>query len=210
MQQGNRVASLAAALVLVVGMGFGRFAFTGLYPLMVAGHQISVEGGSYAASANYAGYLIGALLAALLTGISSRQLCQAAVIATVVLLGVLFLALPEWAVITVRGFAGAASAIAMVAASQWLIHDMQHHHGAPALFAGVGAGILLSAELIALSHLVGLSSFGGPGRCWVWRLCRCRSLPSRCSDGLLDNTVGSQSRRHLPLKRAHVSLARPD
>ena len=159
MREGNRVVSLAAALVLVVGMGFGRFAFTGLYPLMVAGHQISVEGGSYAASANYAGYLAGALLAAMLTGIPSRQLCQAAVIATVALLGALFLALPEWAVITVRGFAGAASAISMVAASQWLIHDMQHHHGAPAMFAGVGAGIFLSAELIAVSHLAGWSSF---------------------------------------------------
>lgn len=171
MREGNRVASLAAALVLVVGMGFGRFAFTGLYPLMVAGHQISVEGGSYAASANYAGYLAGALLAAFLTGISSRQLCKAAVIATVVLLGALCLGLPEWAVITARGVAGAASAISMVAASQWLIHDTQHHHGAPAMFAGVGAGILLSAELIALSHLVGFSSFD------IWAVLGVAALP---------------------------------
>ncbi len=65
--------TIAAALVLVVGMGFGRFAFTGLYPLMIVDQQISVEGGSYAASANYAGYLIGALLAALLSGFQAAN-----------------------------------------------------------------------------------------------------------------------------------------
>ena len=140
-------------------MGFGRFAFTGLYPLMVAGKQISVEGGSYAASANYAGYLAGALLAALLTGVSSRRLCSLSVAATVMLLALLCLALPEWAIITIRGLAGAASAISMVAASHWLIQDQRQHHGAPVLFAGVGVGILISAELIALSHFAGLSSY---------------------------------------------------
>jgi hypothetical protein len=29
----NTSAAIAAALVLIIGMGFGRFAFTGLYPL---------------------------------------------------------------------------------------------------------------------------------------------------------------------------------
>ena len=52
---------VAAAIILVVGMGFGRFAFTGLYPLMVNEHILTIAGGSWAASANYAGYLVGAL-----------------------------------------------------------------------------------------------------------------------------------------------------
>jgi hypothetical protein len=46
----------------------------------------------------------------------------------------------------------------MVAASNWLIHERRHHHGAPALFAGVGVGILVSAEMIAIGHLASLSS----------------------------------------------------
>ena len=50
----------ASAMVLIVGMGFGRFAFTGLYPLMVDEGILSIAGGSWAASANYAGYLLGA------------------------------------------------------------------------------------------------------------------------------------------------------
>ncbi|BCP54857.1 sugar transporter [Kaistia sp. 32K] len=152
------MAAVAAAIVLVIGMGFGRFAFTGLYPQMVADGQISVGGGSYAASANYAGYLIGALLVSFLTGISARRQCSIAVGATVAALGLLWLPLPEGAVIAVRGFAGVASAIALVAASHWLIHDRQHHHGAPALFSGVGIGIFLSAEIIALGHFATLSS----------------------------------------------------
>jgi len=152
------MATIAAALVLIVGMGFGRFAFTGLYPLMVANGQISIEGGSYAASANYAGYLIGALLAALLSGIPSRRLCASATVLTVVTLGLLALPLPEWLIVVVRGLAGIFSAISMVAASHWLIHDRRQHDGAPALYAGVGIGIFLSAEMIALGHLASLSS----------------------------------------------------
>lgn len=154
----EREATIAAALVLVIGMGFGRFAFTGLYPLMISDHAISVQAGSYAAAANYAGYLAGALLSAVMTGIASRRLCALAVVSTVALLGALALPLPEWAIVSVRGVAGIASAFAMVAASHWLIHDRKHHQGAPALFAGVGIGIVVSAELIALAHLNAMSS----------------------------------------------------
>ncbi|UIJ83242.1 YbfB/YjiJ family MFS transporter [Rhizobium leguminosarum] len=158
MRQSETSATFAAAIVLVVGMGFGRFAFTGLYPLMVADQQISVEGGSYAASANYAGYLVGALLAALLSGISNRRLCAFAVVTTVASLALLALPMPAWLIVVVRGFSGVSSAVAMVAASNWLIHERRHHHGAPALFAGVGVGILVSAEMIATGHLATLSS----------------------------------------------------
>lgn len=157
LRSNERGATIAAALVLVIGMGFGRFAFTGLYPLMISDHEISVQGGSYAASANYAGYLAGALLSAVLT-VPSRRLCSFAVVSTVALMGALALPLSEWAIITVRGIAGVSSAFAMVGSSQWLIHDRKHHQGAPALFAGVGIGILISAEMIAFAHLGAMSS----------------------------------------------------
>lgn len=151
-------AAVAAALVLIIGMGFGRFAFTGLYPLMVADGQISVEGGSYAASANYAGYLIGALLTVLLSGVSSRKLCTIATATTVITIALLAVPMPEWLIITIRGVSGLFSAIAMIAASHWLIHDRRLHNGAPALYSGVGIGIVVSAEIIALSHLATLPS----------------------------------------------------
>ncbi|WP_455874239.1 YbfB/YjiJ family MFS transporter [Rhizobium yanglingense] len=153
MRQSETGATIAAAILLVVGMGFGRFAFTGLYPLMVADQQISVEGGSYATSANYAGYLVGALLAALLSGIPNRKLCTFAVVTAVASLALLALPMPAWLIVTVRGFSGVSSAVAMVAASNWLIHERRHRHGTPALFAGVGVGILVSAEMIAIGHV---------------------------------------------------------
>jgi MFS family permease len=158
MRRSEHAAAFAAAVVLVISMGFSRFAFTGLYPLMVTDHQITVSGGSYAASANYAGYLIGALLVSLLSGISARKMTEFAVICSVITLGLLAFSLPEWLIITIRGFSGAFSAIAMVSASHWLIHDRKHHGGAPALYAGVGVGILASAELIAFSHSFNLTS----------------------------------------------------
>lgn len=158
MSANERMAAIAAGLVLAIGMGFGRFAFTGLYPLMIADGQITVEGGSYAASANYAGYLIGALLAGVFIRMPSRILCAFAVISTAAMLGVLAVSLPERLIIAIRGLAGGASAIAMVAASHWLIHERGQHAGAPALFAGVGVGILLSAEIIAAGNAAALSS----------------------------------------------------
>lgn len=159
MQRHDRMAAIAAALILVLAMGFGRFAFTGLYPSMVEGDQITLSGGSYAASANYAGYLVGALLAALLMGIPARILCSLSVITTIAWLALLGFPLPEWLLVTLRGFAGISSAVGMVAASHWLIQEHRQHDAAPAMFAGVGAGILISAELIALANVTGLSSF---------------------------------------------------
>jgi MFS family permease len=160
----DAAAAVAAALVLVVGMGIGRFAFTGLYPAMVGEGHLSVSGGSYAASANYAGYLAGALLAGALTRFSSLRVCSAALVATVVTTGALALPLGETFVIVLRGLGGIASALAMVAASHWLIHDRQHPGGAPALFSGVGVGIMLSAELIAGGRALSLQSG------WIWLL----------------------------------------
>ena len=53
-------AAIAAAVILAIGMGFGRFAFTAIYPHMVTEGVLSLRDGSLAASANYAGYLLGA------------------------------------------------------------------------------------------------------------------------------------------------------
>jgi hypothetical protein len=160
MTRAERVAAVAAALVLVIGMGFGRFAFTGLYPLMVSEGHLTVHGGSYAASANYAGYLIGALALGFIPLRSSRFMCVFGAATTVLALALLGLPLSEWMIATVRGLAGIFSAIALVGASHWLIHDRHHTGGAPTLFAGVGAGIFLSAEIIAAGRSFSIGSEG--------------------------------------------------
>ncbi|EPO3575373.1 YbfB/YjiJ family MFS transporter [Klebsiella pneumoniae] len=57
--------ALAGSIVLMIGMGYGRFAFTGVLPLMLNEGLLTLHEGNLAASANYAGYLVGALLLAL-------------------------------------------------------------------------------------------------------------------------------------------------
>ena len=58
--------AMQAALIgmagLAAAMGIGRFAFTPMLPLMQLHDLVSLRQGSYLASANYVGYLLGASL----------------------------------------------------------------------------------------------------------------------------------------------------
>lgn len=145
--------AMAAALALAVAMGFGRFAFTGMYPLMVRDGTMSVATGSLAASANYAGYLLGALLAARIPHVSASRWSRIALAGTVACLAALALPAPSAALIGVRFLAGVLSALALVCAALWLLQVRAQHHGAPLMFSGVGLGIVVSAELIAMGNL---------------------------------------------------------
>jgi len=151
-------AALSAALILAVGMGFGRFAFTGLYPLMVRDGVLSVNGGSLAASANYAGYLLGALLLARSHERHAARICLIALVGTLLSLAAMAVPAPVWFAVGVRLLAGVLTAMVLVSAAQWLLQSMGESHGAPMMFAGVGVGILLSAELIAAGKAFGLGS----------------------------------------------------
>ena len=54
--------ALAGMLSLAVVMGLGRFAFTPLMPMMVHESRLNCQEASWLASANYFGYLLGAVL----------------------------------------------------------------------------------------------------------------------------------------------------
>ena len=153
-------AAIAAAAILAIGMGFGRFAFTAIYPHMLGEGVLSLRDGSLAASANYAGYLLGAILAMRARAHSAHRLCLWSVAGTALCLGVLALTMPVWLIVTVRGVAGVFSALAMVAASLWLLEQRRHGRGAPLLYAGVGVGIAVSAELLVLASHLGWHSAG--------------------------------------------------
>jgi len=143
---------VAAALALAVVMGFGRFAFTGMYPLMVQEGTMSVATGSLSASANYAGYLAGALLAAKVPARATSDWTRAALVGSVLCMLVLALPLPPAVFVALRFAAGVASAVGLVCASVWLLNVAGRHDGAPLFFAGVGTGIAVSAELIATGN----------------------------------------------------------
>ena len=152
--------AIEAALILAIGMGFGRFAFTAIYPRMVEEGVLTLRDGSLAASANYAGYLLGAILAVRARTRSAHRLCLWSVAGTVLCLGVLASAMPVWLIVAVRGVAGVFSALSMVAASLWLLEQRRHARGAPLLYAGVGVGIAVSAELLVLASQLGWHSAG--------------------------------------------------
>jgi len=61
-------------------------------------------------------------------------------------------------VIVIRLIGGILSAFAMVTASAWLFQIVGNPQGAPILYAGVGVGIMMSAETIAAGNAVMLHS----------------------------------------------------
>jgi predicted MFS family arabinose efflux permease len=186
--------AFAGALVLAVGMGFGRFSFTGIYPLMVQEGQLTISGGSLAASANYLGYLIGALILSRTHHRHSAWLCQVAMIGSVSCLAALSFISGLLPVLAVRLLAGIFSASAMVSASTWLLEQTDSERVPPILYSGVGIGILVSAELISASEKAGLTSAGGWGvlaaaaallSAWAWpRMSRETNLRIPDQDGV--------------------------
>lgn len=159
--------ALAGSVVLIIGMGYGRFAYTGILPLMLNEQVLSLHQGNLAASVNYAGYLLGALLLAKARPADSTRLNLISVLLTLLCLALLAWVTSPLAIVMVRGIAGMLSAVTLIAASLWLLQHMKHHHGAPVLYSGVGMGIFLSAEVISLAKAWALTS---PQ---IWLLCAC-------------------------------------
>ena len=81
--------ALCALAALAVAMGIGRFAFTPLLPMMQADAGLTLAQGAWLASANYAGYLGGALTASLVTPATGIRGGLAAIGLTTVAMGLL-------------------------------------------------------------------------------------------------------------------------
>ena len=64
--------AVAGMAALAVAMGVGRFAFTPLLPMMLHDGVVTLAGGSWLATANYLGYLIGALACMALPWVAPR------------------------------------------------------------------------------------------------------------------------------------------
>lgn len=139
-------------LAMAAGIGIGRFVYTPILPPMVEALSLSKAEAGLIASANFVGYLAGALLAAvrlpgsrrtwLLAGLALNAICLAAMAMTTSL--PLFLLL--------RLAAGIASAFCLIFSSALVLDRLATagRSGLSALhFAGVGIGIAVSAALVA-------------------------------------------------------------
>jgi MFS family permease len=142
---------LRAAAALAVSMGIGRFAYTPILPLMHAQAGLSAQFGSTLATANYLGYLIGALLGMAVPALLRSLLVLRA--GQVVLIGTLLLmAVTENHAIwfALRLTAGVASALVFMIAVTAMLTGLRAHtqHLAGWGFGGVGAGIALSGAVV--------------------------------------------------------------
>lgn len=199
-------AALEAALVIAIGMGAGRFAFTAAYPYMVQEGLLDLQSGSLAASANYAGYLLGALLVMGWRGNGSHHLCLWATFGTCACLAALAMSTSVHLIVAVRAIAGVFSALAMVAASVWLLEQRRYTRQAPLLYAGVGLGIVLSAELMVLGNGLGLDSQA----LWWVLACTCLVIGLAVAPGLLSGqTPARQKPQETPDSSAPPSKPLP-
>jgi MFS family permease len=149
------VVASAGLVALAVAMGIGRFAFTPILPMMQQDAGVSVAAGGWLASANYVGYLLGALTATRL-GARPRAAIRTGLLAIAVVTIAMGLTDRFVVWLLLRAVAGVASAWVLIHVSAWSLERLAPS-GRPALngvvFAGVGVGITIAgAACLALMH----------------------------------------------------------
>lgn len=147
--------TLQGATALAAAMGVGRFVYTPILPLMHAQAGLSAQHGSTLATANYLGYLIGALVGiASPRAVRSQTTLRVSLVAVTVTLALMPAthAFAAWFVL--RLVAGAASALVFVVAVNAVLGTLRAHgqHLIGWAFGGIGAGIALSGALVLAVH----------------------------------------------------------
>ncbi len=174
---------LGGFIALASAMGIGRFVYTPILPEMVADLHLSASQAGLIASANFAGYLLGALAASLpfftatprrwmLAGLVFSALSTGAMAFTTALAGFILL----------RFVGGAASALVLIFSSALVMERLTRSGKASWAgyqFAGVGFGIALSAALVERLAAAGY------GWTWQWQATALLSLAACFAVGLL-------------------------
>lgn len=141
--------AMAGMLALAVAMGIGRFAFTPVLPMMLEDAGISIANGGLLASANYFGYLAGALLA-MMVRIQHETAIRAGLIAIGITTLAMGLHLPLEGWLFMRLLAGVASAWVLISISGWSLEKLAGYQRPllnSTVFAGVGTGIAIAGLL---------------------------------------------------------------
>ncbi len=149
------VGALVGLAALAVAIGIGRFAFTPILPMMQEDFGLSVSEAGWLASANYMGYLVGALSA-----IGTRARSTVAIRAGLLVIGLSTLAMslehPFVLWVLLRAMAGFASAWVLVFVSTWALERLAllgRSRLSGTVYAGVGTGIVIAggACLVVMS-----------------------------------------------------------
>lgn len=146
------------AAALAVSMGIGRFVYTPILPLMHAQAGLSAAAGSALATANYIGYLAGALLAIFVPALVRSALAyRASLVVVIAAVGLMAVTGSQAAWFGLRLAAGVASALVFVIAVSAMLTRLRGHgaHLAGWGFGGVGAGIALSGVVVLVVRPLG-------------------------------------------------------
>lgn len=173
--------AVGGLVALAVAIGIGRFIYTPILPSMMVALGLSKFDAGLIASANFAGYLAGALL---VTGprLAARRWILHGMIASAATTAAMALAHSMTLFVILRATGGLASAVVLVLACATVLDALtavERPDLGVLMFAGVGVGIIVSAALISALRAAG---FGWPalwigggalsmvGVCGCWRL----------------------------------------
>ncbi|MFS0599259.1 YbfB/YjiJ family MFS transporter [Peribacillus frigoritolerans] len=165
---------------LIIAMGIGRFAYTPILPLMQKDLSLSNTTAGYIASSNYAGYLLGAILAGAIPFKKYRtNLLRVSLIISILTTALMGLTYSNLLWNVLRFLSGVASAFVLVLASGIVLDKLaaiRKTSWSGLFYGGVGLGIFLSSLMIpSLNHLfrwegtwIGLAVVGGILAIFVW------------------------------------------
>ncbi len=155
-------------IAMAIGLGISRFVYTPILPFMESGYGLSKPEAGLLASANFLGYLLGALFAALgkLPGSSRTWFISALTICALSTMVMGWVSSIEMFLL-LRFTGGVGAAFVMVFASTLILQRLAQA-GRPGLsalhFAGVGTGIAISSLLIGLLSWTDTSW----QEMWIW------------------------------------------
>ncbi len=141
-----------ATSALTAGLGLGRFAYTPMIPIMQQQADLSLADAGYVASANYLGYLIGALFPVFFHIPGKRTLLlKTGLIFSVIAMVAMAFSTSAYVWMFWRFIAGVASAFSLVYTSSFILEMLAENRRSGlsgVIFANAGLGIILSTVLI--------------------------------------------------------------
>jgi len=145
--------AIGGLIALAAAMGIGRFVYTPILPFMAEGLGLTPAEGGLVASANFFGYLLGALAAARARMPGGRRPWLLGALALSAITTAAMGLTTAMAVFVVLRFAGGVASAFVLVFSAALVLDRLAGAGrselSSVLFAGVGTGIAVSAVLVA-------------------------------------------------------------
>jgi predicted MFS family arabinose efflux permease len=165
---------------LIIAMGIGRFAYTPILPLMQKDLSFSNAVAGYIASSNYAGYLLGAILAGAIPLKEYRTISlRISLIISILTTALMGLSRSDLFWYVLRFLSGFASAFVFVLASSIVLDKLATRNKtnwSGLFYGGVGLGIFLSSLIIpSLYHSfqwegtwIGLAVVSGILAFFVW------------------------------------------